>query len=628
MVRERLDNWCEKGILFLVLAILMFGPLATGAVRPAEFLVVQALTSAAALLWLLRFWLNPGHHVMWPPICWAVVAVVVYAIARYQQADIEYAARQELIRVLVYSLLFFAILNNLARQETTQLISFVMIFLALAISMYGIFQFATNSEYVWHFVKPVVFRKRGSGTYINPNHLAGFLELLAPLGLAYALTGRLGHVLRISLGYASLAMLAGISVTLSRGAWISTGVSLGLFFVLLIQRREQRLPALIVVAGLIAAGAYFYLSADRVHKRVENVLSVESPDSARGRIWLWQPTMKMWQDHPWCGVGPAHFDYRFPEYRPPEIQARPGFAHNDYLNTLADWGLVGTSLIVAAFVLLYVGVFKTWKFVSRDQSVLGTKPSNRAAFVLGASVGLVAILIHSFTDFNMHVPANAILAVTLMALLSGYLRFATDRYWINPGLIGRIIATVVGIIVVFYLGQQGYRRGREYAQLELAAKETAYTPKMMAALRAAAAIEPENFETTYALGEALRRVGWDGDSGSEKLISEAMHWFQQGIRLNPYDPYNYMKFGMCLDWSGRHDEAAPYFEMAVKSDPNNYYVLAHQGWHFVQVGDYSAAKPWFEKSLTLQHAWHNPIARTYLAIVDQKLKETPTPPAK
>ena len=42
---------------------------------------------------------------------------------------------------------------------------------------------------------------------------------------------------------------------------------------------------------------------------------------------------------------------------------------------------------------------------------------------------MLAILIHSFMDFNMHIPANAMVAVTLMALLSCYLRFATDRYW-------------------------------------------------------------------------------------------------------------------------------------------------------------------------------------------------------
>src|SRR5438128_1747552 len=203
MTRQPLDNWCEKGILFLVLAILVFGPLATGAVRPLEFLIVQGLTISVVLLWLFRLWLNPGHRLFWPPICWPVLAFVIYAISRYQQADLEYVARQELIRILVYAFLFFVILNNLARQETTQLVSCVLIFLGMAISMYAIYQFATHSEYVWHFIRPEGYRTRGSGTYICPNHLAGFLEMLAPIGLAYAFTSRLGNVMRLLLGYAS-----------------------------------------------------------------------------------------------------------------------------------------------------------------------------------------------------------------------------------------------------------------------------------------------------------------------------------------------------------------------------------------------------------------------------------------
>ncbi|PYK96441.1 MAG: hypothetical protein DME19_19730, partial [Verrucomicrobia bacterium] len=107
MIRERLDNWCEKGILALILGVLVFGPLATGAVRPLEFLIIQGMTMGAVLLWMLRFWLNRDYRVLWPPICWAVVGFVVLAIIRYHQADVEYVARQELIRILVYALLFF-----------------------------------------------------------------------------------------------------------------------------------------------------------------------------------------------------------------------------------------------------------------------------------------------------------------------------------------------------------------------------------------------------------------------------------------------------------------------------------------------------------------------------------------
>src|SRR5450756_713507 len=89
MNRELLDRWCERGILGLVLAILVYGPLAVGAVRFQEFFVVQMLTIGVLLLWLARLWLNPRPKLLLPPISWAVIAFVALAVGRYLTCDIE-----------------------------------------------------------------------------------------------------------------------------------------------------------------------------------------------------------------------------------------------------------------------------------------------------------------------------------------------------------------------------------------------------------------------------------------------------------------------------------------------------------------------------------------------------------
>jgi hypothetical protein len=162
--REVLDRWCERSILALILSILVFGPLAYGAVDTLPFLIVQGLTALALVLWIARLWLNPRPQLLWPPICWAVLAFSLYAIARYLTADIEYVARQELIRVLLYAFLFLAILNNLHRQEFVLIAVLTLVFLAMAISGYAIFQYLTNSDRVWFAIKP--YHHRGSGTYI------------------------------------------------------------------------------------------------------------------------------------------------------------------------------------------------------------------------------------------------------------------------------------------------------------------------------------------------------------------------------------------------------------------------------------------------------------------------------
>jgi tetratricopeptide (TPR) repeat protein len=77
---------------------------------------------------------------------------------------------------------------------------------------------------------------------------------------------------------------------------------------------------------------------------------------------------------------------------------------------------------------------------------------------------------------------------------------------------------------------------------------------------------------------------------------------------------------MCLDWLDQHDEAAPYFSRADALDPNNYFIAANIGWHYVQIADYAAVRSWMRRSLLL-HGGDNPIATTYLDLAEQKLND-------
>ena len=617
MNREVWDNRCERGILGLVLAILIFGPLATGAVRPLDFLVIQGLTLGVLLLWGARLWLNPKPKLLWPPVCWAVIAFTLYAIGRYLTADIEYVARQEMIRVLVYAFLFFAILNNLHRQESVQIIVLTLVFLAMTIAGYAIFQFFTGSNKVWNFVSP--YGHRGTGTFISPNNCAGFLEMILPLGLAWVLVSRAKPTLKVFIGYATLVTLCGIAVTVSRGGGISTALSLIVFFALLLLHRTYRLPSLVVLVVVIGGGLFF-LPRSYYFKARLNEMNKDDKLNSNSRFELWWPAVEMWREQPWWGVGPAHYDYRFRTWRPATVQKQPERAHNDYLNTLADWGIVGVALVASAWALLGAGVVKTWKCVSGGSSDLGGRNSNKFALVLGAALGLLAILIHSVVDFNMHIPANAILTITLMALLSGSLRFASEQYWFSARTLSKILATVFLAVGVGYLGWQGVRRAQEFHWRERAQLEPDTSAARIAALEKAQAIEPVNPATAYELGEAFRLQSWEGNEDYEELAKQAMKWFARSAKLNPYDGYNYLRTGMCLDWIHQTEPAGSFFERAAALDPNGYFTTAYVGWHYVQLKDYAAAKIWFDRSL--HENWeNNVIAEAYLNICDHKLRE-------
>ena len=622
MDREQLDRWCERGILALVLAVLVFGPLAFGAVRTREFLVIELLTVGVLLLWATRLWLNPKPKLLWPPVCWAVVVFTLYAIGRYFTADIEYVARKELLRILVYAFLFLALVNNLPRQETTQIISFTLIFLAMAIASYAIYQFLADSDKVWQYVKP--YRHRGSGTYVCPDHLGGFLEMLLPVGLAYTLVGRLKPLMKIFLGYASFVILAGIAVTVSRGTWIACGVALLLFLGLLVLRGPRRLPALLLLGLIVAAGFVFVQKSGFARSRVTELVSPQGKINDDMRLVLWGPAIELWEQNMWWGAGPDHFDYRFRAVRPEQIQLQPERTHNDYVNTLADWGIVGLVLVASAWGLLAVGILKTWPVVRRAAGgTSGTGNSNRFAFVLGASFGLLAILLHSFVDFNMHMPANAILAITLMALLTTHLRFVSDRYWASPRPWAKVLASVVLLAGMVCLGEQARRQAHELAWLERAAGAPDFSPEMVRLLGRAFAIEPKNGDTAYAIGEAYRIQSSEGGPNYQDLAATAIQWFGCSTNLNPWNGYSYLRYGMCLDWLDRKAESGPYFDRAAQLDPNGYFMMANIGVHYVESGKYAAAKPWFERSLRLRGA-DNPIAQNYLQICNLRLLEAAT----
>jgi O-antigen ligase len=627
MDRERIDGWCEKGILGLVLGILVFAPLALGGRGPVAFLVIQGMTTGVIALWALRLWVGDKPQFLWPPVCWAVLAFMVYAIGRYLEADIEYVARREMIRVLVYGFLFFAILNNCHRQEFTQIIVLTLVFLGMAVAFYACCQYFSKSQRVWNI--PSSYPGRASGTFIYPNHLAGYLEMLFPLGLCCVLMGRFGHVTKVILAYASVVMLAAIGVTISRGGWLVAGVELLALCGVLVAQRDYRIQGGVLLAGCLLAGALLYPKMESMHTRLQQAVSSGHADDLRFAIW--QPAWHIWREHLWWGAGPAHFDYRFPQYRPVSVQMDPEYVHNDYLNTLVDWGLAGALLIASAWVLLYWGVGESWRTVRGGRDDFARKKSSKFALLVGASLGLAGILLHSFFDFNLHSPAIAILAVTLMALLSSQWRFATERFWFRAGTGLKCLVTAILLSGIGYLGYEGCRAARENNWQRIA---NAMNPVVnhfshvkIAALEQAAEIEPMNPKTPFEIGECYWEKSLDGGDDYVALAKKAINWYSVAMKLNPYDAINWLNTGRCLDWIGSEagaggEDSFRYYQRANELDQNNYFVSDQTGWHYVQTGDLAAARSWFERSMRLEPVEkENKIAYEYLPIIDRRLRE-------
>ena len=616
--REMLDTWCERVILGLALLVLVYSPLATGSVRAQDFVPVEWMTLGILGVWAVRFVVNPKHRLLWPWVCWPVLAFMAYAVFRYANAEIEYVARQELIRILVYAFLFFAVLHNLHRLETTHIVAVTLLGVGTLISMYAISQVLTGSDHVWHFVRPTIYHQRGSGTFINPNNLAAYLAMLTPLGLAYTLTSRQHYVGKILCGYATIVMFAGLVSTFSRYGWIASAISLLVFFLILLRNRDYRLQGLLMLGAFVAVITVFAIFAQPGRGQTGILTRAAQVEDVRFKVW--PAATAMWKDNLLLGAGPGHFDHRFRQYRPEGLQARPERVHNDYLNTLADWGLIGGLFLLVTLGIFTTEVFRSWRYVKRAQNDLTTKRSNKSAFVLGGSLGLLAFVIHSIFDFNMHVPATAIMAITIAALVAGHFRFASEGYWHTVRWPLRIPVALVLGAGIFLLTKLTLIHASEAHWLARAASAPPNSASYVDALQKAFAADPKNFETAYSIGEALRLQSWEGREGFRETAQDAITWFQRAAQLNPYDPYPLMRQGMCLHWLGRHQDAAPLFEKAFALDPRSYYAHAHMGWHYTQLKQWDKAKDSFETSLAL-NSTHNPIATSYLKIVEQKLAE-------
>ena len=598
MGNKNLDNLCEKGVLFLILAALIFSALATGAVRTMEFAIVQGLIAAAAILWIARIWVDPNHkRLLLPPVAWAIFIFIGYAFYHYLSADVEYTARREVLRLLAYGMMFLVVMNNLYKSDYTQIIMYAVVLTGTLIAIYGTIQVIIGSDHVWHFIRPVQYLGRGSGTFINPNHFAGWLGMLFPLCLAYVLIGRINLIMRILLGYSALMLLCGIAVSMSRGGWISTSLMLFVFVGVIGWQKKFRLKIIITACLFFTAISIFFVKSDFAQDRISRANTPGTLDHIESRKELWSAASNVWKEEKLFGVGPGHFDHRFSEHRPPTLQSRPIRVHNDYLNILVDWGIIGLILVGIWFSTLAFLIKKCWKYSQRTASDFSSKTSNRAAFVLGSTIGLGSLAIHSFVDFNLHIPSNAMLASTIAALLTSFIRFATESYWIP------IKITLRLSLSLFICGISGLMIHQSIVQLrELQALNASQRAKsfreQIAQLELAMEREPNNHETAASIGEIYRVKASSLSTPNTPEMDKASKWLQRAIQLNPYDAYSHARLGLILDRLGQTSEAEKMFEISEELDPNGYMTIAYVAWHKMNIGgltNLTTAKRYFER---------------------------------
>lgn len=274
-------------------------------------------------------------------------------------------------------------------------------------ALLGLTQYFLDPGWIFGYQNP---HGRSSGTLINRNHFAGLLEMLIPVtfGFAYIGARRYGEMARpyvYLLGGAFMGLALLFSV--SRMGIFSFLVTL-LFLVIVVQLREARRKIATALGlglfGLVVAGA-LWIGIDVIVERYAQLLE-EDAVLQEGRMIVFRDTARMIATNPW-GVGTGNYQDLFRQYQTFYPGALFDHAHNDYLETTAEWGI---PIAVAFWGFLFFVLFRSvWAF-------LVVRSPERRGILLACMGAIFSILVHSLTDFNLQIPSNAMLFFSFVGI--------------------------------------------------------------------------------------------------------------------------------------------------------------------------------------------------------------------
>jgi O-antigen ligase len=258
------------------------------------------------------------------------------------------------------------------------------------------------------------------GPYVNHNHYAGLMEMLIPVPLVFAFS-RFGHQRERWIA-ASAAAFMGSTILLSgsRGGMIAFAVEIAILMSFVFrERKKQNIGILLAAFLLILVGVIAWTGGREVKARIATLAADKHSDIPTDiRLRIDRDILRMARPHPIVGWGQGTFAEVYPRFRSFYSDSLVNAAHNDYLQVLAETGILGFGIMIWFLVTtLRHGLHKTHQW-----------PSNlNGAVAVAAILGISGILVHSLVDFNMQIPANAALFYSFCTIAAMEPRFKSHR---------------------------------------------------------------------------------------------------------------------------------------------------------------------------------------------------------
>lgn len=390
----------------LIVFLLIFMPLSRGGVNMWQQTVMALVVQAGLLILFVENKLTgkPGFKKtqLFYPIC----VLPSWVLLSLYFSPVKPVCFMALYKLFVYVGFYYLLIHNIRTRKHRLYLVYLIVFIAILLSLIGFLQL-TGLTFSWWRYWEIENIRLMTATYGNHNHLAGYLEMVAPLVISLILIQR-NLIIKILLCFAALLIASAHLLSLSRGGWASISVSL-LFFVaaLFIIRDFKKKKSLFIITAVVSFSIFVGLMGSNVVERAVSLTEEETFNSFAGRNVAWEGTLAMIQGHKYVGTGPGSYSTIFTQYQPPGIGSRFYYAHNDYLQYTAELGYP-----ILLFMLWFV-----YNLFAVGLKKLRSRSKQTWGITLGALTGVIALLSHSFIDFNLHIPANALLFIALFALV-------------------------------------------------------------------------------------------------------------------------------------------------------------------------------------------------------------------
>lgn len=392
--------------------LLAFAVLAFGAVEEWSQAVLETGACLLLVLWAVACYRRETEQIaispLLPPLI--LLALIILAQIVCHTTASRYSSRVELQLVATYGIVLLLMSQAFQRNNHWRGLLWFLMSLSFFVSVFGILQYLTYNGKLYWF-RTLRYGGYPFGPYVNRNHFAGFAELLVPVALVPLMLGKVRRERLFLVVLFAIVPIIALVLSASRGGIVSLAAELAILFLLLLVRRVRGRYAL--AGGMIvlcAAGAVSWIGVERVLERFSGGHSLDIASGKRASMR--EDTWRIFLDHPLIGTGMGTLQQVFPPYETLYDSKVVNHAHNDYLEVLAESGVLG-GLCCAWF--LGILLLESLKGLADLGSSFG------AALNLSGLVGCSGLLVHSLVDFNLRIPANALLFLVAAQLATARL---------------------------------------------------------------------------------------------------------------------------------------------------------------------------------------------------------------